>query len=114
MIQDLPEMKRMIRSIAREVAQEVTKELPSEKQKPFMTKQDAYREVGSRDLVDKAIKNGTLRVRVKEGRPGILRREFEAWKDRFQGDTNAKSKSSRSFHNSPCGGANGRSKELPQ
>lgn len=79
-IEDLPQLRRMVRSIAREVATEVHSVVaPQGGKNLFMTKQECYREAGSRLLVDRAILSGSLPVRTKEGRRGILRQEFAAW-----------------------------------
>jgi hypothetical protein len=80
-LEDLPQLKRFVRSVTREVFTEVQSLNSAPGAKAFMTKQDCYREAGSRDLVDRAIRNGTLRVRTKEGRRGILRPEFLQWLD---------------------------------
>ena len=74
-ITDKPELNRLIRDIAREVA----KEIVPENKKPFMSKQDCYRETKSRTLVDRAIENRSLKLRTKEGRVGISRKEFDIW-----------------------------------
>jgi hypothetical protein len=74
-ITDKPELNRLIRDIAREVA----KEIVPENKKPFMSKQDCYREAKSRTLVDRAIENRSLKLRTKEGRVGIPRKEFDFW-----------------------------------
>lgn len=78
-IEDITEMKQLVRLIARETAQELLSEPATKKGKPFMTKQDCYREAGSREMVDRAIRHGTLRVNTKEGMRGILRTEFQEW-----------------------------------
>ena len=74
-ITDKPELNRLIRDIAREVA----KEIVPENKKPFMSKQDCYREAKSRTLVDRAIENRSLKLRTKEGRVGVTRKEFDTW-----------------------------------
>lgn len=72
-IENKPELCRLIRDIDREVRKEEVSTI-----KPFMSKQDVYKIVG-RDLADRAIKNGNLRIRMKEGRIVIFRKDFETW-----------------------------------
>lgn len=74
-ISDKPELNRLIRDIAKEVA----KQIVPENKKPFMSKQDCYREAKSRTLVDRAIESKALKIRIKEGRLGVTRKEFDTW-----------------------------------
>jgi hypothetical protein len=99
-ISDLPEMKRMIRTITREVLAEATKETPVSNISPFLTQKEAYRQYGGRYLIEKAVTNNSLFIREKEGRKGFLRKELEEWQNRYDGDratSTKKVKSPRSY-----------------
>jgi hypothetical protein len=74
LIENEPHLARLIRTVAKEVVAEIT----PVKTTPLMSKQECYDEVG-RVLVDRAIKNGNLKVHSIEGRVVIKRQEFNKW-----------------------------------
>jgi len=84
-IDNEPQLMRLIA----EIAKAVIKEMKPEKPPPLMSKQDAYKIV-SRLIVDRAIKNGNLKLHSLEGRIFIKTKDFEDWINRSPLEQNRK------------------------
>ncbi|HZK93116.1 MAG TPA: hypothetical protein VFC67_02830 [Prolixibacteraceae bacterium] len=74
-IDNEPQLLRIIK----EIAKEVVKELQPEKKLALMSKNDCYKALGGRSLIDKAIKSGKLKLHCIEGRVCIKTKEFDEW-----------------------------------
>lgn len=72
-----PEFHRLIEAIA----EVVVKKVRPREYKPFLSLNDCYAIAQSEKLVLTAIKNGNLKLTVKEGRQVVKRSDFIKWLD---------------------------------
>lgn len=79
-IENEPQLLRMIK----EIAKEVVKELQPEKKPALMSKNDCYKAVGGRTIINKAIESGNLKEHCIEGRICFKTIEFENWLNKSQ------------------------------
>lgn len=72
-IDNEPELLRFVRDLINEATKDPYANLPL-----LMSKQDVYKLVG-RDLADRAIKNGSLKLSFIDGRYCIKKQDFINW-----------------------------------
>jgi len=79
-IENEPAMLRLIQKVVRVTL----KEQQPEKTARLMSKNDCYKAVGGRTIINKAIESGTLKEHCIEGRVCFKTIEFENWLNKSQ------------------------------